>query len=164
MVEEIQILGKADLVKINKVPEMVATMLTKHRNIIGELKEVLSKPIDKPEVKKFMEDRVKDSESIVKALVEGYIPVLVESPINLKTKSKPLKEELDELMVTLPLEAKAALARARILGVFDQFAISGAPRGGDPVIVGAIRNTFFLIATWVNVDGGGAVGFTARRS
>ena len=160
--EEVQILGKAELIKTDKIPEVVSEMLTRHRSIVGDL-EVTLPAIKAPGVKEFLEKRLNDSKKIIQVLEKGFIPVMIESPIGLKPKSGLAKAELEELMKTLPPEAEAALERAKKLGIFDQFAVSGGPRGGDPVIVGVIRNKFFLIAAWVNVDGGGAIGYTFRQ-
>lgn len=160
--EEIQILGKAELIKTDKISEAVSEMLTRHRNIVGDL-ELTLPAIVTPGIKDFLEKRLRDSKRTIQALEKGFVPVMIESPIGLKPKSELAKDELNELMKTLPPEAKAALERAKKLGIFDQFAVSGGPRGGDPVIVGVIRDKFFLIAAWINVDGGGAIGYTFKQ-
>lgn len=161
MTDNIEMVGRAELIKVGDIPEAIANMLSKYRNIVSEINIILPE-MKNEKIKKFLEKKYDDSRNIITALESGFVPVLVESPVSLKPKTSIARTELKELMDTLPPEAEAALGRAKELGLFDEFAISGGPRGGDPVIVGVIRNKFFLIAAWVNVDGGGAIGYTFR--
>lgn len=159
--QKIQIVGRAELIEVDKIPEVVVELLSKYRNIVRDL-EITIPTIEKERVKRFLIKKYESSKGVVQALEKGFVPVLVESPISLKPKSEITGAELKELMETLPPEAKAALERAKKLGIFDEFAVSGGPRGGDPVIVGVVGNKFFLIAAWVNLDNRGAVGYTFR--
>ena len=160
--EGIQVLGNAKLVKADKIPEAITEMLTRHRNIVGDVEKALP-AVKAKDIKEFLEKRLSNSKRTIQALEKGFVPVLVDSPVSLQSKDPSLKVELGEMMKTLPDEARLALERAKKLGIFDQFAISGGPRGGDPVVMGIIGSKFFLIAAWVNVDGGGALGYTFKH-
>ncbi len=159
---EVELHGNAKLVKVNDVPKVVAEMLTNHRSIVGDLSQIVPHML-KGEVRNFLETKLKNSKKIITALEKGFVPVLVDVPVNIKTKISDLKLEVDLMMKSAPPEAIAALERAKSLKLFQHFAISGGRQGGDPVIVGVIGRKAFLVAAWILLDGSGAVGYTFKE-
>jgi hypothetical protein len=137
----------------------IAEMIAKEQAIIEDLDKVI--PVAETEsIRKGLTTRLSKSVALVKALQSGFIPVDSGWFVRTDTRSKWDKQEVEEAMKSMPDEVKEAWERIKELNIFQSYSVSTA--GSDPILVGNAGGKHFLIAAWINLEGGFSIGFTVK--
>lgn len=150
---------RTQLVKKGDLNQVLATLLLKEKEIIEQVK-ILLPHVTMEGIKSSLERKLAKSENCVVALEQGYVPVDGWFT-RVDTKQRWGKRRVEEALKTMPEEVKEAWQKADALGAFESFSITGGD-GGDPMFVGNAGGKHFLIAAWVNLPGGNAIGFRVR--
>lgn len=151
MAEGTQLVLKGDLEKV------LGELLIKEKAVVEEVKKLLPH-VELESIKNGLERRLLKAEEAVKALEAGYVPVDGWFT-DVESKSKWRRREVAETLKNMPDQVKEAWEKAKELGVFKSFSVSG---DGDPMLVGNAGGKHYLIAAWVCLPGGNAMGFRVK--
>ena len=146
------------MVERGRLDLVVEGILNKERSLVEELNKILPH-VSEESIKSGLERRLQQSLEHIGALESGFVPLDGGWFIDIKSKSKWDKGNIKAVLETMPEEVQEAWRRVEQLGVFKGFSISGARRSGDPMLVGRAGRKYFLIAAWVNFEGGYSAGF-----
>ena len=148
------------LVQRGELDQVLATLIDKQSSVIADIDRCLPLMTDEDLIKKLSIQKV-NAEAQLKALQEGYVPIVGGFFWNIDTKSKWGKHVVKDIMDTMPVEVKGVLEEVKESGVFKAIKVTGQRRG-DPMLVGSAGGHNFLLAMWANLEGGYAIGFITR--
>lgn len=137
-------------------------LILKQEKVIEDLSKAIPLLQDEDLVRQLSIKKRRAEEHLI-PLKKGYIPVVGGWFWDIDTKSKWGSKVVKEVIETMPEEVKKVMEEEKSSGTFDKIKINGNRRG-DPLLVGTKGNKNFLLAMWVNLEGGYSVGFTMKKS
>lgn len=149
------------LVQKGELDNVLTVLIEKQQLVIDDITKCLPL-LQGPDIVKKLTLQKSRAEAQLRALQEGYVPIVGGWFWDIDTKNKWNKQAVKEVMETMPEEVKEVMEEARESGTFDKIKVNGRRRG-DPMLVGTAGNKNFLLAMWANLEGGYAVGFTTKR-
>lgn len=152
MVDEISLVRREDL------EASLAEMLQKEEEVVIQVNKLL--PLTTEEnLKKELENKLKNGLEKIQALRMGYVPVQTTGMwmVSTTTKDKWGKERLKLVLEELPEEIKEAMDRAKELGIFKSIKVS-TRQGPDPMVVGTAGKQSFFIGAWLDLPLGRKIG------
>lgn len=149
------------LVQRGELDNVLSTLIEKQQMVINDIYKCLPLMKDDDLIKKLTLQKNR-AEAQLKALKDGYVPLVGGWFWDIDTKSQWGTRFVKEVLETMPPEVKEVMQSAKESGTFDKIKVNGR-RHGDPMLVGTVGNRNFLLAMWANLDGGYSVGFTMKR-
>jgi hypothetical protein len=143
------------LVQRGELETVVHGLIVKEREIAEQIEKLLPH-VTVDAIRLGLERRLNQSLEAIRAMEAGYIPVDGGWFTKVDTKNKWRREQVKDVLDSMPEDAKEAWEKAKEMGVFNSFSISGGR--GDPMIVGNAGKRHFLIACWANLVGGYSAG------
>lgn len=146
------------LVHTGELQKVVGELLAKELAIVDCISKILPQ-VTVLEIKKDLQKKLDTAFAHIAPLQAGYIPVDNVWFDNVETKSKWRKKMVEQAVKTMPKEVHEAWDRAKELGIFETYGVTGS-RGGDPILMGRAKGskTTFFIASWLPLRGGYSVG------
>jgi hypothetical protein len=153
--------SETTLVKKGEIEQLLADQIKKNQDIVNDIEAIIPNIRDET-IKKGLIKKFGESQERLIALKAGFVPIDGGWFMKTDTKSSWLKKAVKASVESMPAEVQLIWKKLMKEGVFKSFGITDL-RGGDPVLAGRAGNQWFLIAAWINLVGGKAVGFTVRR-
>jgi len=152
MTDEISLVRKDDL------EASLAEMLQKEEEVVTQVNKLLPL-ITEENLKKELENKLKNGLERIQALRMGYVPVATTGMwmVSTTTKSKWNKKQVEETLKEMPEEIKEAVNRAQELGIFESVKVS-IRQGPDPMVVGTAGKKSFFIGAWLDLPLGRKIG------
>lgn len=149
------------LVQRGELDNVLVTLIDKQQTVITDIEKCLPLIKDADLERKLLLQKQRAGLQL-KALQEGYVPIVGGWFWDIDTKSKWGKKVVKDVVGTMPTEVVSVMEEARESSVFEKVKVSGSRRG-DPMLVGTTGKQNFLLAMWANLEGGYAIGFTMKR-
>ncbi len=149
------------LVQRGELDNVLATLINKQQTVIADIEKCLPLIKDDDLEAKLLRQKSR-AELQLKALQEGYVPIVGGWFWDIDTKSKWGEKAVRGVLETMPAEVKQVMEDAKASGTFEHVKVSGSRRG-DPMLVGTTGRQNFLLAMWANLEGGYAIGFAMKH-
>lgn len=149
--------GSHFLVKKGELDNVLSELIQKQKTVIEDIAECLPLLNDETLTKQLSKKKLL-AEQQLKALEEGYIPIVGQWFWDIDTKAKWGKIAVRAILETMPDEVKEVMEQAKESDTFQKIEVNGR-RLGDPMLVGTAGKKHFLLAMWANIEGGYSIGF-----
>lgn len=149
------------LVKKGDLAVYLQEQTDKQKLKISDLEKII--PLVSSDMQKTLNRNLTRAKEVVTALEAGFIPVDGGWFMNPEKPNRWNKKWLKEIVDSMPEEVRSAWERVQKMDIFDSFGVQGA-RQGDPMLIGRKGGKRFLIASWINFEGGHAIGFIVRAA